>query len=171
MTNLSTYRQYSLLYSYKRVRITEVNTQKAYLEGVDETNQVFRMTMIFYEPYLQLPKVGEFWLITKMDNNWYLLGRFEEGDQLHPVTEMNPGDARIEAPENLIIDAKKEIIFDFNKAKPSLLELDEQTIDAKVLYGSATLDQLTVGSIIIDNEESTTTDNSIYNKIFLEVYS
>ena len=147
MANIANYRSQALLYSYKKVRITTADPVSGYIEGRDTSDQPFQITFTFFHsPFVQVPKVGEDWLITRLDNNWILHSRFEDGNEIHPAKELKGGDVRIAAPAHLLIDAQ-EIIMDFNKAAPSLAQLGTATIPGSAIFGTVSLDQISAGTI------------------------
>lgn len=134
---------------YSRIRITICDPINGYIEGRDAYNQPIRLAYSFYySPYVQVPRIGEDWVVKKIDNNWTLYARFDSEDQTTPVTKLFPGDVRIESKNILRIDADEEILMNFNKAKESLAELNENTLPGSALYGSGTLNQFSAGTLI-----------------------
>lgn len=134
---------------YKRITITIADALNNYVEGRDLNNQPIKIGLgFFYNPFFQMPNVGEDWVVKKIDNNWTLYGKYENEDQLKPVTELQPGDARIESSNNLFLNANQEIIIDFNKAVPSLNQLGTATLPGSALFGSGTLNQFSAGTLI-----------------------
>lgn len=137
-------------YSYKKIRITQCDTAAGYLEGRDSANQQIKVTFAFFQPaYIQVPKIGEHWLVTKLDNNWILHSRFEETGETRPIKNLIGGDVRINAPSRLYLNPEQELICDFNKARNSFAELGTATFPGSALYGSATLDQVNAGTVVI----------------------
>jgi hypothetical protein len=136
---------------YKRIQITTSDAKNGYIEGRDSSGQAIRLSFSFYySPYIQIPQIGEDWVVKKIDNNWTLYGRYELSDnQITPVTSLHPGDVRIESKNRLFINADQEIIMDFNKAIPSLAKLGTSTIPGSAIYGSVSLDYINVGTAII----------------------
>lgn len=138
---------------YKRITITIADAFNNYVEGRDLNNQPIKIGLgFFYNPFFQMPNVGEDWVVKKIDNNWTLYGKYENEDQLKPVTELQPGDARIESSNNLFLNANEEIIIDFNKAVPSLNQLGTATLPGSALFGSGTLNQFSAGTLITTNK-------------------
>lgn len=138
---------------YKRITITIADALNNYVEGRDLNNQPIKIGLgFFYNPFFQMPNVGEDWVVKKIDNNWTLYGKYENEDQLKPVTELQPGDARIESSNNLFLNANEEIIIDFNKAVPSLNQLGTATLPGSALFGSGTLNQFSAGTLITTNK-------------------
>ena len=134
---------------YKRITITLCDPQKGIIEGRDSSNQPIKLSYNFYyDPYVQVPSLGEDWVIKKIDNNWTLYGKYEK-DPITPVQSLLPGDTRVESNHRLFINAKQEIIMDFNKAAPSLSHLGTSTIPGSAIYGSVSLDYINVGTAII----------------------
>lgn len=108
------YRTQNQLFSYKRVQITSVDTETGIIDAIDPSRQTIRLYFQwFYEPMVSVPAVGEYWLITKLDNNWILHSRYDDGSEAVPVTQLRPGDRRIEASGSLFINAG-EIIIDYD---------------------------------------------------------
>jgi hypothetical protein len=150
MGNTPQYRLLNQAYSYKKIRITQCDPSSGYVEGRDSANQQIQLTFAFFQsPYVQVPKVGEHWLVTKLDNNWVIHSRFEEDAETLPVGSLIGGDVRINAPSRLLINAEEEIICDFNKARNSFAELETATFPGSALYGSATLDQVNAGTVVV----------------------
>jgi hypothetical protein len=134
---------------YKRIRITLCDPKNGIIEGRDIANQPVKLSYSFYyDPYVQVPDLGEEWIIKKIDNNWTLYGKFEK-DPVTPVQDLHPGDVRVESNNRLFINAKQEIIMDFNKAAPSLAHLGTATIPGSAIYGSVSLDYINVGTAVI----------------------
>jgi hypothetical protein len=149
MANIANYRADTLMYSYKKVKITTADPIAGYIEGRDSADQPIQITFTFFHtPLVQVPKVGEYWLVTRLDNNWVLHSRFEDGNEVKSAKELKGGDVRVSAPSHLLIDAQ-EIIMDFNKAAPSLANLGTSTLPGSALYGSATLNQINVGTVVV----------------------
>lgn len=112
MAQTPNYRVSSLLYSYKRIRITEVNTKTGYVEGIDSSRQSIKISFKwFYHPFLAIPEIGEDWLVFKMDNNWVLHSRYESGEESIQVSDLEPGDRRVEAPTGTIYFNAQKIVF------------------------------------------------------------
>ena len=157
------YRQQALTMSYKKVRIITADPYAGYVDVIDGANQRFQVTFSGFHPsYVQIPKINEYWLITRLDNNWVFHSRFDNTDpeDTHPIRDLYGGDVRINAPGRLLIDASEEIIVDFNKAAPSLSGLGTNTLPGSALYGSATLNQVNAGTVVI--EERLVTPFSTY---------
>jgi hypothetical protein len=148
MGNTPEYRLMTQAYSYKKIRITQCDPATGYIEGRDSANQQIQVTFAFFQsPYVQVPKIGESWLVTKLDNNWVIHSRFEETNETFPVGSLIGGDVRINAPSRLFLNPAEELICDFNKARNSFAELETAIIPGSALYGSATLDQVNVGTV------------------------
>lgn len=153
MGNTPQYRLLNQAYSYKKIRITQCDPSVGYIEGRDSANQQIQLTFAFFQsPYVQVPKIGEHWLVTKLDNNWVIHSRFEEDNETLPVRQLFGGDVRVNAPSRLFINAEEEIICDFNKAKNSFAELGTATFPGSALYGSATLDQINAGTVNVTDK-------------------
>jgi len=134
---------------YNRIKITICDPLNGYIEGIDMYGQSIRLAYSFYySPYIQIPRIDEYWIVKKIDNNWNLYARFESDDQLRKITDLSPGDVRIESKNILYVDADQEIVMDFNKAAPSLRNLEENTLPGTALFGSGTLNQFSAGTLI-----------------------
>ena len=134
---------------YSRIKITICDPENGYIEGIDMYNQSIRLAYSFYHsPYIQVPQIGESWIVKKIDNNWNLYARFETENQIIPIKDLSPGDVRIESSNILHINAEEEILMDFNKAAPSLRNLNENTLPGTALFGSGTLNQFSAGTLI-----------------------
>jgi hypothetical protein len=104
-SNLS-YTQQAMLYSYKRVTITAVDTQTAIVDAVDDGAQTYKIPMGYWNPaYTAVPAVDEVWLIKKTANGWELYARYEDSSFKVSLSEMDAGDHRIEVPGKLYINA------------------------------------------------------------------
>ena len=95
----------------KRIKITEVNASRQYIEGVDPTNQPIRLAWISHGPVIQVPVVGEFWVVRHHNNNWYLDHRYEDPDQVWPAESLAAGDVRIESRGRLILHSDYGIVM------------------------------------------------------------
>lgn len=138
---------------YNRIKITICDPFNGYIEGRDMYNQPIRLAYSFYySPYIQVPKIDEDWIVKKIDNNWTLYARFEDKNQQVPISQLSPGDVRIESKNILYVNADQEIVMDFNKAASSLSSLNENTLPGSALFGSGTLDQFSAGTLITTNK-------------------
>jgi hypothetical protein len=107
------YRAKMLAYSYKKILITSCEPASGYIEGRDSANQPIQVTFnFFFSPYLQVPKVGEYWLVTRLDNNWVIHSRFEKDDEKTPTSDLVGGDIRINSPSRVIVDSEQGFICD-----------------------------------------------------------
>lgn len=148
--NTPHYRLMNQAYSYKKIRITNCDPSVGYIEGRDSANQQIQVTFAFFQnPFVQVPAIGEHWLVTKLDNNWVLHSRFENNNESLPVGSLSSGDIRISAPSRIFINPGQELICDFNKASQSFAQLGTATFPGSALYGSATLDQVNAGTVVI----------------------
>lgn len=110
-TNLS-YREQTMIYSYKRVTITGVDTSGGILDAIDEGQQTYKVSLNYYNPsYTAIPAVGEIWLIKKMSNSWELYGRAEENNLNTSISNLDAGDHRIDVPNNLYLSTGGSIIL------------------------------------------------------------
>jgi hypothetical protein len=134
---------------YKRIKITLCDPKSGIVEGRDIANQPVKLAYSFYHnPYLQVPALGEDWIVKKIDNNWTLYGRFEK-TPMTAVEDLDPGDVRVESVNKLFINAKQEIIMDFNKAASSLSHLGTATIPGTAIYGNIGVGTSTMGTAFI----------------------
>lgn len=148
--NTPHYRLMNQGYSYKKIRITNCDPSIGYIEGRDSANQQIQVTFAFFQnPFVQVPAIGEHWLVTKLDNNWVLHSRFENSNESLPVSNLTAGDIRISAPSRIFLNPGEELICDFNKASESFAQLGTATFPGSALYGSATLDQVNAGTVVI----------------------
>lgn len=138
---------------YNRIKITLCDPRNGYIEGRDMYNQPIRLAYSFYySPYIQVPKINEEWIVKKVDNNWTLYARFEDENQTVKVSDLFPGDVRVESKNILHINADQEIVINFNKAIPSLHSLNQNTLPGSALFGSGTLNQFSAGTLITTNK-------------------
>ena len=148
--NTPNYRMMNQTYSYKKVRITNCDPSVGYIEGRDSANQQIQITFAFFQnPFVQVPAIGEHWLVTKLDNNWVLHSRFENNNETLPVSELSSGDVRISSSSRIFINPGQELICDFNKASESFKQLETATFPGSALFGSATLDQVNAGTVVV----------------------
>lgn len=87
---------------YKRITISEVRPDYFYVEGVDGVSSPFRIEFASHPGVTTVPKVGEDWIIGRIDGIWKLMWRFEADDKSHPLRELRPGDTRIEGDRVLL---------------------------------------------------------------------
>jgi hypothetical protein len=150
MQNTPQYRLMNQAYSYKKIRITNCDPSTGYIEGRDGANQQIQVTFAFFQsPFIQVPEIGEYWLVTKLDNNWVFHSRFENEKDVRPVGSLTSGDVRVNAPSIFYLDVGQEFVCDFNKAANSFAELGTATFPGSALYGSATLDQVNAGTVVV----------------------
>ena len=122
------YRAKLLAYSYKKILITSSDPVAGYVEGRDSANQPIQVTFnFFFSPYLQVPQIGEYWLVTRLDNNWVLHSRFEKDDETTPTSDLVGGDIRINASSRVIVDSVEGLIC-----------------DGKASFGTATINDINI---------------------------
>ena len=94
---IPSYRMQAAIYSNNRVQITEVDPGNNVVEAIDASRQSYQCYIgLFNSAITALPQVGEFWLISKMGQNWVLQGKYEDGNETTTLANMSPGDRRIE---------------------------------------------------------------------------
>lgn len=83
--------------AYLLVEITEVNTINQWVEGIDHMRAPYRIEWYTHGPVVTVPKVGDRWIITKLNNSWKLMWCYEQAFPQTRLDEMVPGDKRLEA--------------------------------------------------------------------------
>ena len=113
---------------YSTVKITAVDMRNGVIEGYDYYKQriVIYVENLFF-PYLNVPEVGDTWVVQKIGNYWRLEQKAETGREVVNKNDLVSGDVRIESRNILYVNADQEIIMDFAKADASLQDYFEQT--------------------------------------------
>lgn len=98
--------------NYAVVTVDEVDIVNRLFHAKDKTNSSFQVS--FRESaggFLQVPLLGEKWLIELIGKQWHITGRLDSlEDHQWMVDNMNPGDARIQANKLVIKASEIEII-------------------------------------------------------------
>lgn len=95
---------------YIRVKITEFDPQRGYLEGVNQLNQPYRINWYNELAIITAPQVGEEWIISRLDNTWQLLWRVPTPENAEENKFLLPGDRRIVASNRLHIKAREVLV-------------------------------------------------------------
>lgn len=82
---------------YLLIEVTEVNTANQWVEGIDRMRSPYRVEWATHGPgIVYAPKVGEQWIIGKLNNTWKLMWRYESASASKPINTLLPGSVRIE---------------------------------------------------------------------------
>lgn len=124
------------------VGIREVNMDQSYIKVEDPYGGMIQINMDFHDSVVTIPQTGETWLASRSGNAWTLTKRLETGDETVTIASLEPGDKRIEAPNNLYLSGKT--IF-FNGFEPVSIDdprftdqrvpLDNSVTNAKIVAG------------------------------------
>lgn len=93
----------SRMNNIRRITISEVNTTKSYVNGVDRYGKSFRVSFSFHNPVITIPQVGETWTIRQYQQQWYLDNRQLTDFSL--VSSLNAGDKLIDSTTSIILSA------------------------------------------------------------------
>ena len=101
-----------MLYSYKRVSITAVDTGAGIVDAKDEILQTYKIAINNYNhPSTAIPAINEVWLIKKTADSWELYQRDEQNNYAVDLTSLNAGDHRIDVPGNLYLNTGGSVIL------------------------------------------------------------
>jgi hypothetical protein len=92
------------------VKIQEVNPSQYTIIGIDPYGSLIQITWHFHDTIIAVPVVGESWLIERYGNDWFLDRRSETSDVTTPVTDLQPGDRRLEASGTLYLNVEKIMV-------------------------------------------------------------
>lgn len=92
----------------RRIKIDEVNVAQKFIQGRDSMNRSYRATFDAHYPVLSIPEQGEMWVIVQYQNEWRLSRKFDTTEQ--PATSLSPGDRRLEATNNLVLNGDQVLI-------------------------------------------------------------
>jgi hypothetical protein len=92
-----------------RVAIREVNMTEKYILAEDSYRNSYIISMDALTPVVAIPQVGELWYIYRKGTDWYLGNRFESGNENVAAVELQPGDRRVDAGNNLHLTATNDI--------------------------------------------------------------
>lgn len=90
--------------TYKRIQITEVNTDKFYVEGVDGVGSPFRVEWSLQPSMVKIPTVGDNVIIMRIDNIWKIMWFVETAGKKTAMGSLKEGDIRIDG-KRIFIDA------------------------------------------------------------------
>jgi hypothetical protein len=88
---------------WRVVKITESNPATHHISAEDQYGTPVMLDTTNQSSLLQIPLVGEMWTVSRRGSDWLLEGRYESPDTQLPITQMNPGDVRIEAPGDITV--------------------------------------------------------------------
>lgn len=97
---------------YVRVKITEFDSKRGYLEGINYLNQPYKISWYNELAIMTAPQIGEEWIINRLDNTWQLLWRVPDLKQAEANKLLNPGDRSINANKRLLLNAEEILIND-----------------------------------------------------------
>jgi hypothetical protein len=87
----------------RNVTITEVDPVNSHIQAKDNLGTQMMINVVNKPTFFQLPVAGEVWQVSRQGSEWFLESRIDSPDVLVPLTDMKPGDARIEAPGDIYI--------------------------------------------------------------------
>lgn len=91
---------------YRRVIIREVNPAENFITVEGNDGQRFRINFDLQQTVVAIPAPGELWTINRNSNEWRLDKKMESGTEITPTTAMAAGDRRVEAPNDLYLNAQ-----------------------------------------------------------------
>lgn len=85
--------------------INEVNMAENFIQAIDQFGTNLRVSMQFHGLVTAAPAPRERWIIQRRGMEWFLDRRADDGTEQIAVTDLQPGDRRIEASGNLYLNA------------------------------------------------------------------
>lgn len=93
----------------KRILIDEIDTSRFIVTGKDFQGTTIQVSFDFQKDIVTIPQQGELWVINRYQNEWRL-DRKAESNAHTSVTELQPGDKRLETEGNLYLNAASVFI-------------------------------------------------------------
>lgn len=88
------------------VTILDVNLSQLYIMVRDDFGTQLRVSMQFHDPILVVPEVSERWTLERRGMEWFLNKKADDDLTISKITDLLPGDQRIESNGNLYINTK-----------------------------------------------------------------
>jgi hypothetical protein len=98
----------------RNVTITEVDPVNSHIQAKDNLGTQMMINVVNKPTFFQLPVAGEVWQVSRQGSEWFLESRIDSPDVLVPLTDMKPGDARVEAPGTIWLGGNVRIIGNLN---------------------------------------------------------
>lgn len=93
------------------IRVTDVLVHKGIARGVNRMGEVFTVSLIAEGAITIIPKVGQAWVIRKLQTGgWIFIRKPVTGEETVPASSMQPGDYKIEASGRIILAAPEVVI-------------------------------------------------------------
>lgn len=89
----------------RTVIVREVNMIDSRVTVQDNYSTLLYVSMHVQDALLTIPAIGETWIVRRKGNDWYLVGR-QEND----ISNLSPGDKRIDTSATLYINAGSIVI-------------------------------------------------------------
>ena len=90
--------------------IHEVNVARGYVYGRTGLGERVEMWLNRQPVLTAIPVVGEVWAAERRGMDWVLVRKVETGNELTPLSAMQPGDYRLESPGTLHLNAQTVMI-------------------------------------------------------------
>jgi hypothetical protein len=85
------------------VTIREVSMTNNYVMVRDQFGTNLRISMQFHGTITAVPHIGERWVAQRRGMEWFLDRRADSGEEATAVTDLQPGDRRISAPNGRVL--------------------------------------------------------------------
>lgn len=89
------------------IRIDEVNMSKRAITGYDQYGTKQAASLHLVDSLVSIPARGETWTAVRRGNDWFLNKRIETGQERVKLSQLNPGDRRLDAPGVLHIGGEE----------------------------------------------------------------
>jgi hypothetical protein len=92
----------------RRVSINEVNTEQRFISAKDITGATVTIKFDLLDPLITIPNQGEIWVVKRQSDGWRLDRKLETGNEITPVSALQPGDKRVEG-SNVYINGTQSV--------------------------------------------------------------
>lgn len=89
--------------------ISSVDMANNKIAVVDQHGSTLNISLDALDPFFAVPQTNERWVIDRVGNLWYLVRRYELAPQMTAIQSLQPGDRRIEANNDLYLNASGTI--------------------------------------------------------------
>jgi hypothetical protein len=159
-----------------RVAIREVNLEQNYVSVEDAYGGKIQISFDFHSPLLAVPNIGETWIADRSGLTWTLTKKLNSGDETIALTDLQPGDQRIDASNDLYLSAKgnvhikgSSLVINDDSFSDSLTSIEDEiaTLDTEISSHEA-LTTTAHGGIVASTDsrltdQRTPLDNSVTN--------
>jgi hypothetical protein len=108
---------------WRVVTIREVNPAQNHIQAEDQYGTPIMIDVTGLAAFLQVPQVGEVWVVQRRGSDWLLDSRYDPPDVTLPFSDLNAGDVRIEAPGTIWIAGNVKFLGSIEGIAPTVIRV------------------------------------------------